>query len=97
VVTLAHALKHHGPGKGRPREAALAWLRETFHERWRQGAQVFAFRDVLRSPAAIEPLRRLYGMTLADSQAFLREFRPEPAFTVHKQPVYRLAAGQEGK
>jgi hypothetical protein len=90
LVTLASALKQHGPGSGRTRAKAIEWLRARIRRSWKLGAQVYVFQDVLGSPVAFDALERRYGVTLAEAKALLREFALLPAFTVRGEPVYRL-------
>jgi hypothetical protein len=93
VVTLADALKHHGPGSGRTREDAIAWLRARIRRSWQRGAQVYVLQELLESPAAFRALKRRYGMTQAQAKTLLRDFQLEPAFRVRGAPVYRLSEG----
>jgi hypothetical protein len=90
LVTLAHALKHHGPGCGRSCADAAAWLQARIRRSWERGAEVYLLPDMRDRPAALAILRERYGMTPGDLDALLREFRVEPAFDLRGAIVYRL-------
>jgi hypothetical protein len=90
LVTLASALKRQGQGKGRTRADALKWLEERVQRSWQHGADVYLFPDVRGDRAAFASLKKRYGLTPEEVEAFLRQFDQEYAFTAHGQPVYRL-------
>jgi hypothetical protein len=90
LLTLAHALKHHGPGTGLTRADALQWLEERVQRSWSRGAEVYLFPDVLGDPAAFRSLTERYGLIPSEAHAFLQRFPREYAFTARGQPIYRL-------
>src|SRR4029453_11706738 len=91
VLTLGHALKHHGPGAGRSVQQGLAWIGAQCRERWQRGANVYALEDMLGGHHAFASLVGYYGMTPAASRAFLLGFAPRATFTIRGLPVYRLS------
>jgi 4-amino-4-deoxy-L-arabinose transferase-like glycosyltransferase len=56
LVTLASALKQHGPGSGRTRAEAIEWLRERIRRSWKLGAQVYVFQTPETPALAARPI-----------------------------------------
>lgn len=90
VLTLMYALKHEGPGSGKTRQDALEWLRASFEQRWRRGAQVYVLGDVLGMRDAYPALQQRYGLSFEETKSYFDTFQREPAFTTRGQPAYRL-------
>jgi hypothetical protein len=90
LVTLVHALKHHGSANGPREPGAMRWLERRLEQSWGRGAQVYLFPDVLSLPPTFSAIARRYQVAPAELESFFQQYAKEYAFTARGHPVYRL-------